>query len=330
MKLQIAIYLTLTLFVFGTGYFVFSNFYDDSDERTGGLSASKNQKQEIVAAAPQSLLVKSVEGNVERSSVTKEKWMPVLPGNELYVDERIRTDKNSSVKLQADDKSRIELDGQSEISIQEITDTVHRIRLELGKLDVDYKPSKTRRLKITNAEKGGEAETQSGQFVIQNNNGKLSVATEKGEVAFTGANKTVTVGPGKLSYIMEGGTPAKPEPIPLSVMLRVANPKKLRQTEKSTLVKGKTDATARVQVNEEEASVDKNGNFQIKVPLAHGKNKIHVVATTTYGSTQKDLPTIVVSNSVYTNDTPTTIERAEVKWGTKKKKRKTKKTSNAE
>jgi hypothetical protein len=328
MRLQITIYLSLTFFVFGVGYIIFSSLLNNNNELEASPLEGAQSPEPLAPPPPQSLLVKSVQGLVERSSVAKDLWTPVLPGNELFADERIRTDRNASVKLQADDKSRIELDGQSEISIQEITDTVHRIRLELGKLDVDYQPSESRQLKITTAKDAGKAETRAGRFVIQNTDGKLSVATEKGEVSLSGASNTVRVGPGKLSYIMDGGNPTKPEPIPLSVMLRVANPQKTRQTDRSTVIKGKTDVSATVHINDQVAEVDQNGRFQLTLPLEQGRNKIQVVATTAYGRAEKALPTVTVTNPMYTK-TNATVERAEVRWGTTKRKRKTK-TPNAD
>ena len=329
MKTHITIYLVLTLVVFGLGYAAFTSFVDDDSpgprEETSTQKASKQKQPE--PEPPQSLLVKSVRGTVERSGIAEENWTQVVPGNELFADEKLRTDLNASVKLQADDLSKIELEGRSEISIQEINDTVHRIKLELGRLNVDYKKSKKRRLKIVSEPKTGEAETNDGRFVIQRNEGTLSVATEQGEVKLSAGEKTVNVSAGSLSYVLEGAEPSPPQPIPLKVMLRVANPRKIKQAERTTTIKGRTDVTAHVTVNDTPAPVDDEGRFQVTIPLDNGKNPIEVVATTTYGSAEKTLPGVVVTNSVYTNGDPSSVDSAEVRWGKKKKKRRNK-TSN--
>ena len=318
MKVQIAIYLTVTLIVFGLGYIVFSFLFSDANKSPPPLSVSTENATDPMPSETQSLLVKTVIGVVERSGIAENDWTPVQPGNELFADEKIRTDRNATVRLQADDASKIELAGESEISIQEINSTVHQIKLELGELNVDYRKSRNRRLKIVSDPETGDAETRGGRFIIQKRDGKLSVATEAGDVSLNANDKTVAVGPGKLSYVLPGEAPSPPKPIPLSIMLRVANPKRLKQTERTTTIKGQTDIVAKVRINDISAPVGQDGRFEVTIPLKNGRNPIEIVATTAYGQTEKKLPTVLVVEPRLKEEPPP-VESAEVKWGRKKK-----------
>ncbi len=318
MTKQIAIFFVAALSIFAVGFAVFEYLMDDAPSpEEGSLAQSKKtaEKDKVVpeTPGPQNLVVQSVTGSAERTAGQNQKWVPVEAGNKLLAHERIRTEVNASVKLAVDDHSKIELAGRSELSVRDITDTVHQIHLALGQVSVDYGKEKDRVLKITSDKNKAVAETREGKFVIQNADGHVSVATTNGEVALSAEDKTVVVGANSVSDVAPGEAPAAPTPIPLKVMLRVANPQKLMEQERVTTIAGKTNVGARVHVNNRPAPVDNSGRFRVAVPLHAGRNNLEVTSTTAWGSAEKQLDPIVVAKAEEEGAAP--IDSAKVLWG---------------
>ncbi len=255
-------------------------------------------------------LVTSVNGSVERSGLEKENWKPVLSGDRLQIDEIIRTGNISSVKLAFDVKTEIDLAEQSEISVQEITETIHQIKLELGRIDVNYNEFGGRVLRIMSTNNEAVAETNTGKFAMQNTGGQISVATATGEVKLTAKDKIVTVRAGELSHVAPGEEPRPAEAIPLSVMLLVARPRKQAQNNDFTIIAGRTDSGARVKVDGVQAKVNRKGRFKIVKPIRGKKNHIEVVADTVFGSARKTIPMVTVRHKA-------TVDSAKVRWGKK-------------
>lgn len=316
MTRQITIFFIAALSIFGAGYAVFVILMNDEPlpgEHPAPPLMKKPEMTTEESLGPQNLVVQSVTGTAERTAGQSQKWVPVEAGNKLLAHERIRTEENASVKLAVDDSSKIELAGRSELSVREITDTVHQIHLALGQVSVDYGKEKNRVLRITSEKNQAVAETREGKFVIQNADGHVSVATTNGEVALSAKDKTVIVGENSVSDVVPGQAPAAPTPIPLKVMLRVANPQKLKEQERMTTIAGKTNVGARVHVNNRSAPVDENGRFRVAIPLHVGRNNLEVTSTTTWGSAQKQLDPIVVAKTEEEGTAP--VDSAKVLWG---------------
>jgi hypothetical protein len=271
-----------------------------------------------VGAAIPHLTVAEMNGSAERRAVGSSMWTPVHSGDKLAADESLRTAKDATVRLEVDENSRIELAGRSELGVKELTETVHQIDLVLGKIDIDYDESENRLLKITASDDGDAvAETNRAKFVVQNVDGELTVAAKMGKVKLTARAETVVVEPETFSRVSKGNAPMKPEPIPLDVLLKVANPTRITNREKATVISGKTNVGAMLEVNDVPAEVDESGRFRVTVPLSLGQNEVDVVSTTAWGSAKKRLPIINVSTSAEITD-------AKVKWGPAQKGKKKK------
>lgn len=256
------------------------------------------------------LLVTSVNGKAESLRTGSLIWESVSAGDELFADDRLRTEKNATVRLAVDDKSRFELEGRSELNVEELTATIHQIELALGQISVDYDTSENRILKITASDElDAVAETTAAQFVVQRVGGEVTVATQMGRVKLTAKAESVTVGPQSFSRVSKGSAPMKPEPIPMEVLLKVANPKKGLERDRSTIISGRTNVGAMVLVNDEAADVDETGRFRVAVPLRPGLRQVNVVSNTAWGSAEKQVQVFTVPDDGEVTD-------AKVKWGT--------------
>ncbi len=308
MKRQLLIFTIIVAVVFGIGYALF--LWKTSEE-----PKADNQPQlvPLVPAKLKNVEVVSVQGLVERRGSGEKEWQAIVPGDRLNKDESVKTAKDASAKLRVDEKSEITLTPRSELTVREISDSVHRFKLVRGKIGVDYDVSGARVLKIESEKSGAVAEAAAGKFVVQNSAGVVSVATTTGEVKLTAEDKTVAVTAGKTSKVLPGKAPLEAQPVPVAVMLRVANPQKHIQRERFTLVRGRTDVGARVRVNDIPALVDLNGRFVVTVPLRDGRNKLVVVTEDVAGNLKtRNLGVIIV-------DANAPIEHMDIQWGKKGK-----------
>ncbi len=270
--------------------------------------ARESPSSDSVGVGPR-LVVTQVKGTAERLSQGSAQWVSVRAGDELAADEKLRTGKDAAVRLAVDEKSHFELAGRSELSVKELTETVHQIDLVLGKIDVDYEISDNRILKIVALDEGDAvAETNAARFVVQNVDGEVTVAAKMGKVKLTAKAETVVLGPDMFSRVSRGEAPRKPEPIPVEVLLKVANPKRNSDLEKSTMISGKTDIGAMLEIDDEPVSVDKTGRFKTAIPLVPGRNRVEVVSTTAWGRAERHVPIINTTDSAEITD-------AKVKWG---------------
>ena len=271
------------------------------------------------------LLVKEVHGAAERKQPGSMRWLQVQAGDELFADDQLRTNTNAAVRLAVDEHSRFELAGRSELSVRELTETVHKLELALGQISVDYDESHERLLKIVASDnENAVAETRSAQFVVQRVGDEVTVATHMGRVKLTAKKETVNVEAGSYSRVRGGSAPIKPEPIPMEVLLKVAAPKRAASGTRSAVISGKTDVGAAVFLNNAPTPVDEKGGFRASVPLHPGRTQVNVVSRTAWGKAEEKLSVQVVPNSGEVTD-------ATVKWGksaSSKKKRKTKKGTN--
>ena len=71
-------------------------------------------------------------------------------------------------------------------------------------------------------------------------------------------------------------------------LLEISSPKEQETLAVSTLeVVGKTNPEAKVLINNQEVSVDSNGNFSAEIKLTESMNKLTVTATSKFGKTSE-------------------------------------------
>jgi len=270
--------------------------------------AAELPRGEAPRREPHRVQVLTTQGTVTHRGAADQQWRTVSPGDRLQVQETIKTEKDATVGLQVDEKSRIEMGKRTRLTIRQLDDQAHRFHLEEGKVHVRYEPSGDREVQIGVPGDGQMARTGQGQFFAQNNTGTLSVATLQGQTLLGDKVNLVQIPAGSLSAMPIGKSPLPVRPIPNSVMLRVDEPRSRVQREPFTIISGKTDVGAMVTVNDVLAKVDSQGRFWIRIPLMEGRNRILVRTEDVAANTsRKELPAIVV-------DSHAPIDQMKIRW----------------
>ncbi len=263
---------------------------------------------EWVPPRPDGVIVAGVTGRVERRTAD-EGWRPVATGDRLGLNESLRTGHDSSAKLQVDERSRFELAEDGELSVRDLTETVHQFQLRGGRIQVDYQPSGQRVMRIESPDAKAVAEASSGKFGVLAAGKVVSVATVEGSVELTARDQTVEVGAGQTSSASDTWGPLDPRPIPKAVLLKVVDPGKRIVSAKRITLRGRTDPGARVEVNGRLVQVDARGRFRTRVPLEEGPNRIVVVSLDASGRKEvHDLGEVICDPSA-------PVEDMQIDWG---------------
>jgi len=268
------------------------------------------------AAAPEARVrIIGVTGEVERRRGGRT-WAAARVGDTLNQEEALRTGKRGSADLKVGDRSRLTVTESTEVTVREITRSLHRFRLAHGRLSVNYGRQGDRRIRIE-TEGGAVAETAEGQFSVLRTPRAVAVATKTGTVDLRAANRKVKVKPGEQAVAEDGRPPAPAMAIPKRVLLQIAGiasePRKV--TQRFTAVEGRTRPGNRVLVGGREVAVDRRGRFVVRVPLKEGRNRIPVTIEDPSGRRRTKLLEyfVVISNEP--------IEKIKINWGARKKKK---------
>ena len=259
--------------------------------------------------ASRALGVKVLEviGTATRATASGE-VTPITPGLDLAVDDSLRTDQASRVRLKVGESSTVDLADKAEVQVRELSDSIQRLGLVYGRAVVDYREDGGRVLKIENKDGSAVAQVKAGKFSILNTGTTVAVATETGRVDLSASGATVSVEAAQQS-VVSGGAPSRPLAIPVALALRVADPGCRVQKEAFYTVSGRTSPGARVLVNDVSARVDERGDFSVRLALKIGKNKIVVVSEDVAGRAERRIfPCVTV-------DPGAPIKGVDIKWG---------------
>jgi hypothetical protein len=208
-------------------------------------------------------IVEAVTGTVQRNSAHGS-WVEVTAGEHLRADDSLRTAKGARTDLRIGDRARLTVAESSQLTIREITQRVHRFQLERGRVKADYKPDGQRVLRIESA--GGVAESNGARFSMLRTGTAVAIATDDGAVTLKSNDKAIEVGAGKQAIAVEGHAPAAAEPIPASVLLKVANAAAATDGVCAT-IDGVAPPGTEVTVDGVTAKLEPDGRF--RVPVAH-------------------------------------------------------------
>jgi hypothetical protein len=227
--------------------------------------------------------VVEVVGAVERAH--GEAWEGLRVGDALAPDDSVRTGSGARVELRVgDEASRLSIPERSEVRVGEVTRAVHTIRLERGRIDVDYRAKEDRVLRVQ-SQGGAVAETREARFTMLRRGTLVAVVTRGGAVDLSSAGSTIQVGAGQQGIVFDGARPIGPQPIPLDVLLKVA-----RTPTENTLclsLAGKVRVGTEVWVEDEAAEVSEDGSFRADVPQAPGRSRVKVLAREPGGATRE-------------------------------------------
>src|SRR5438105_15569015 len=208
-------------------------------------------------------IVEAVTGSVQRNNAHGP-WVEVIAGEHLRADDSLRTGKGARTDLRIGDRSRLTMAESSQLTIREITQRVHRFQLERGRVKADYKPDNQRVLRIESA--GGVAESHGARFSMLSTGTAVAIATDDGAVTLRSNDKAIEVAAGKQAVVVEGQAPAAAEPIPATVLLKVANAAVATDGVCAT-IDGVAPPGTEVTVDGVAAEVAVDGRF--RVPVAH-------------------------------------------------------------
>jgi hypothetical protein len=221
----------------------------------------------------------------------------VRAGDELSLSDTLRTTTGATAVLALGEHSLVEISPESQIQVAEISRNTSRVQLDDGRIHATVTTDDAR-LRVTFRGSDAVAESGTGEFsALTDGDGRLAVASRKGEVTLTARDRTVTVAAGQQSVVSPDLPPAAPVEIEPSLFLKVGRPSSLVQREKETVVEGTASPGAIVDVNGVRAIVGSDGRFATRVPLHEGRNGLVVKAMTASGERQTEtLPAITVDS----------------------------------
>jgi ferric-dicitrate binding protein FerR (iron transport regulator) len=244
--------------------------------------APPSAQETALPGRPVELRVTRVDGTVEIRHASGQ-WGQVKPGDVLQPSDGVRTGAGATAILSGGDQYEVSLEPQTEVAVDELTDSISRVMLGTGMATAKVKAGKhTFEVHARNSD--AVARTRQGTFAISNNAmGTVAVGTRDGEVEFAGRGKTVIVRAGQQSVVRPGQAPSDPTELPSSLLLHVEWPAGKILTHGDVTVAGTSDPGAVVTVQGHSTVVDAKGNFHVRLKLKDGKVPIKVKARSVAG-----------------------------------------------
>jgi hypothetical protein len=232
---------------------------------------------------PVELKVTRVEGTVEIRHSSGQ-WGQVKAGDTLQPSDGVRTAEGSTAILSGGDQYEVALEPQTEVAVDELTDSISRVMLGNGMATAKVKAGKhTFEVHARNSD--AVARTRQGTFAISNNAmGTVAVGTRDGEVEFAGRGKAVIVRAGQESVVRPGEAPSDPTVLPSSLLLKVDWPAGKVLTRADVVVSGHSEPGTIITVQGHHAPVNAKGDFVVHLRgLKDGKVPLKVKARSVSG-----------------------------------------------
>jgi hypothetical protein len=239
-------------------------------------------------AKPVQMEISEVSGTVEvrRKDGT---WVPVKAGATLGAADAVRTLNGAYAVIIGGKAVQISMQPGTEVSVEELTDSVSRILLESGMATATVGSGIRHTIEVKAANSDAVARTsEEGTFTMSNDGaGTVAVGTRAGKVEFIGNGKVVIVRTGFQSVLRPGdSSPSDPTPVPTSLLRKVQWPK-AQQNKREILVQGEAEPGSRLEIAGTLVTPDKDGKFAQKVSLKEGENEVKVRAHSVGGVQQE-------------------------------------------
>ncbi|PTL85244.1 hypothetical protein [Vitiosangium sp. GDMCC 1.1324] len=222
-------------------------------------------------------------------------WRTASAGESLRPSDAVRTLEGSYAVLIGGEAVEVRMEAGTEVSVEDLTDSLSRLLLGNGMTTVRVKPDAGQTLEVMAAGSDAVARTEGGTFTLSNNGaGTVALATLSGEASFSGLRKVVIVRAGQQSIVRPGRGPSDPTPIPTSLLLKVNWPARPRR---QVVVSGQTDPGAHVDVGGRIIPTDEEGRFSQIVPLKEGANAVQVHALSVGGLRQEEQRALTVDTT---------------------------------
>ena len=229
--------------------------------------------------APRELKLAEVSGTVEVRRGLDGGWVAAAPGGRLSPSDGVRTANGSYAVLVGDEYWEVKMEPGTEVGIGELSESISRLLLERGMARAQVKGNGRHTFEVRAAKSDAVASTDGGTFTMATNGaGTVAVGAESGEVVFAGGGRVVVVRAGQQSLMKPGQGPSAPEPIPSSLLLKVALPARQTLNTPKVVVKGAAQPGALVEVQGAVVHTDEKGQFSTTVTLKEGQNVVQVRA----------------------------------------------------
>ncbi len=257
--------------------------------------------QEVVAAQRQTPPAKkALRATLKESSGTVEvrdaegNWRRLHPGQQLKVDDVIRTAPNCRASLVLGENVVVEIAEATTLSVKQVSRTLSRVALDDGRVVSKVQGKSDFRFRVEIRNSKAVAETASGEFgVLKRGSQPTAVAAKTGSVDLRSERGSVKVNAGEMSTVSDRGAPAAPSKIPSSLFLKFA-PAPMVSNKKKFELKGTTTPGASVVVAGRRSTADARGKFTQRVALKQGENEILVVVEDPLGRRASAAPKITV------------------------------------
>ncbi len=247
---------------------------------------------------PLELEITKVDGTVEVQGADGT-WHRAEAGAALRRDEKVRTGDGSSALLIGGEAVEIRVDPGTEISVEELTESVTKLLLARGMATAVVRPGQRHTFEVKAKDADAVATLhEAGAFTMSNNGeGTVAVGTREGEVTLIGRGKVVIVRAGQQSVIRPGQAPTEPASVPGSLLLKVDWPVDRTRRERELVVRGQTEPGSRVEVDGASLTPDAQGRFEHKVRLKEGRNTVDVRAVSVGRTEGQDSQELVVDTT---------------------------------
>jgi hypothetical protein len=159
-------------------------------------------------------------GRVERLRGTS--WALLAAGERVQAHDALRTAADGRADLDIGARAHVHVAENTQVHLDELTETIHRFRLARGRLAAEYEPDGERVVRIEDAAGGAAAEARAGHFSALSTPGSFAVSAQTGAVNLRAAGVSVRVAPGEQSVASEGRAPSPSAALPRALLLKVA------------------------------------------------------------------------------------------------------------
>ena len=234
---------------------------------------------------PVELKIQKLEGRVEVRRGDGD-WSPAQQDEVLRPSDRVRTLEGSYAVLVDGEALEIHMEEGTEVSVDELTDSISRFMLANGMTTVTTRPGTKQTLEMRTAGSEARVSTEGGRFTLSNDGrGTVALATLSGETRFSGPHNLIIVRAGQQSIVRPGQEPSLPIPIPSSLLLKVKWP---ARAQRRVTLSGETEPGALVIAGGQRVSADDHGRFALPLQLKEGPNPVKVRVRSVGGQLQQD------------------------------------------
>lgn len=256
----------------------------------------------VVEAAPR-LKIGKVSGRVERLAADAT-WAPAIEGDDIALDERLRTGPDGTAVLAVGQHSTVTLAPNTEASMAKLTESISHVRLQTGRISAITEEGRSVRVQTDGSDAQIDSTGASEFIAMADGLGGLVVASREGKVRLSAAGAAVDLAPGEQSSASVGAPPAIPSAIPSTLFLKLLPVPADVQNADTTLTV-KTEPGARVRVNGKVVGIATGETMDVPIHLETGSNRIVIEV--------EDLTGRIVTQEVTVTLKPPTADPIEIR-----------------